>query len=638
MSHASRTRSKQRRPIHLALLPWALALAMTSLSAQADSAWVTTATPAFMSPPPTLDCNWPAPEWEINDGYSSDFVFAPDCAPTSSIVPLDTNHPLHLVVTLQLRNLTQLQTFLQNVTQPGNPAYGRYLSHQQFQQTYAPTITQVLAVVEYLQQNGFRHIRVAPNFMLVSADGNAGEASKAFNTTMMEVTPPNGSSLPAFGNTTPAQVPSALGGIVESVLGLTEPYESAASNYHSPTPLPPGPISNYGYSPLDYASIYNANSVGPGKRTSVAIITAGDMTQTIRDLNTFTTNNRLPPVPAVAIPTGDAALGAGSAQDESQTIVGAAGGLDSLLFYTMSPQAGQPSYGDLIWAYNAAVADDFAKIIESSWQTWEPSAYSTGAQAADDLIFMAAQAQGQIFVAPIGETNRINWQIDSGNEFPPEPASSPYVVAIGGSQVTSNSAKQWAGETLWFETSTDTNPNSDVLDYWYAYAGYSLHEAVPAWQTAQVNTVVNGVFGQRPPTTQRYVPDLAFDAHMSIPGNWPVSAQGDTPGGPTNGARIIVGGVEQHLFNGTELAAAVFTGLFARIESAHGNALGLPTPQMYQNFAKDSSPLYTFGTSPSYFMSYFNYACGHPGWTACSGWGSLDIGKFNDYVTKYWGL
>lgn len=628
-------RSQYRRSIHLALLPWALVLAMTSLSARADNDWVSTATPAFMSAPPTPDCDWgTGPKWEVYDGYSSDFFFAPDCPLGSSIAPLDPKQPLHLVVTLQLRNLTQLQGFLQNVTQPGNPVYGQYLSHAQFQKTYAPTLGQILAVVEYLQQNGFQHIKVAPNFMLVSADGTAGEASKAFNTPMMEVTPASGSSWLTFGNAAPAQVPKALGGIVESVLGLTQPYVSGASNYHASSPLPPGPISNYGYSPRDYASIYNANSVGSGRKTSVAIITTGDMTQTISDLNTFTMNNQLPPVPALVIPTGDAPLGTGSAQNESQTIVGAAGGLDSLVFYTMSPQTSTPSFGDLIWAYNTAVADDFAKIIESSWQTWEPTAYSTGAQAADDMIFMAAQAQGQIFVAPIGEASEVGWQIDDVFEFPPEPATSPYVIAIGGSQATTNSAKQWTSESLWSELTVDTNPASDLQNYWYAEAGYSLHESVPAWQTTQVKTVVNGMYGTIPPITQRYVPDLAFDAHMGIPGNWPVGPQGDEPGAPTSGARIIVGGVEQHLFNGTELAASVFTGLFARIESAHGNAVGLPTPQMYQNFAKDSSPLNTFSNIPS----LYNYTCLPAIWTACSGWGSLDIGKFNNYVTKYWGI
>ena len=80
-------------------------------------------------------------------------------------------------------------------------------------------------------------------------------------------------------------------------------------------------------------------------------------------------------------------------------------------------------------------------------------------------------------------------------------------------------------------------------------------------------------------------------------------------------------------------ADAVFAGLFARIESAHGNALGLPTPQMYANFARDRSPLHDFSVAPD--GDYYNYRCPTPGWTACYGWGSLDIGRFNDYVTTY---
>ena len=197
--------------------------------------------------------------------------------------------------------------------------------------------------------------------------------------------------------------------------------------------------------------------------------------------------------------------------------------------------------------------------------------------------------------------------------------------------MTTDAAKQWTGETLWSELSALNDPAVMAYDYWYANAGYSLHENVPPWQAAQALTVKPSMPADLP-TTQRYVPDLAFDAHMSIPGDWPSA---DTPAGPTSGARIIVGGMEHHLFNGTELSSSVFAGLFARVESAHGNALGLPTPQMYANFSQDRSPLHDF--SP-YSNQYYNYRCPTPGWNACSGWGSLDIGKFNAYVTKYWGL
>lgn len=610
-------------------VPAALCLAF---AAQAGTDWVTTATPQALIPPPVPGCEYAGSNaWSINSAfYGNEFYggTAPYCVDASGLAPLDPNKPLHLVISLKLRHLPQLQSFLHDVTQPGSAVYGQYLSRAQFQQTYAPTPAQALAVAAYLLKNGFTHIQVAPNRLLVAADGTVGQASKAFNTTMMQWKLYSSSG---YGSASPVQVPALLGDIVDVVQGL--PGLGWGSKYHAALLPPSTPVAGNGYSPVDYATIYNATGVGPGTATPVAVIAQGDMSQTISDLKVFTANHQLHTVPTAVVATGAAPLGEGSAHDESQAIVGAAGGLASLSFYAMPNAGNAPTTADLTWAYNRAVADDTAKLIQSSWMVDEAMAYLSGAQQQDDAIFMAAQAQGQVFIAPIGEANQVNWQINDVYQFPPEPATSPYVVAIGGSQVSTDSARQWIGETLWSEQSTLDSPANMAYDYWYTNGGYSLHEPVPPWQAAQALTV-------RPtpnqpvqlPTTQRYVPDLAFDAHMAIPGNWPSP---DTPAGPTNGARIIVGGMEHHLYNGTELASAVFTGLFARVESAHGNALGLPTPQMYANFAKDRTPLHDFSAPAE---APYNYLCPTPSWNTCSGWGSLDIGKFNAYVTQYWGL
>ncbi|MDG2537482.1 protease pro-enzyme activation domain-containing protein [Dyella jiangningensis] len=635
MSFTARTHLV-RRSEWFAAWPITLSLALCPLSAHADDGWVSTTTPQALLPPPVAGCEYAGSNaWAINSAFYGSVIFGgtePYCVDASGLAPLDPSKPLHLLISLKLRHLPQLQEFLREVTQPGSSVYGRYLSRAQFQDMYAPTPGQAQAVVAYLRKNGFTNIRVAPNQLLVAADATVGQASKAFHTSMMQWTLsyPSGSES-GYGAASPVQVPAALSDIVDIVQGL--PGLGHGSKYHASLALPSAPISSSGYSPRDYATIYNADSIAPGSRTPVAIIAQGDMSQTISDLGTFTANHQMATVPTTVIPTAAGALGDGNAQDESQTIVGAAGGLASLAFYTMPNGGSAPSTIDLTWAYNRAVADNAAKIIESSWSVWEPIAYLSGAQAQDDAIFMAAQAQGQVFVVPVGENNDLNWQIDDVYEFPPEPATSPYVVAIGGSQASVGNAHQWGGEALWAEMSSYLDPEDHTVtyDFWYANAGYSLHESVPAWQAPQALTVTSNL--AQVPTTQRYVPDLAFDAHMNISSDW---TDQDHPAGPASGARIIVGGVEHHLFNGTELSASLFAGLFARIESAHGNALGLPTPQMYANFAKDRSPLHDF--SASEHANFYNYNCPTPGWTACYGWGSLDIGKFNDYVTRYWGL
>ena len=72
------------------------------------------------------------------------------------------------------------------------------------------------SVVVYLQAQGFSNVKAARQ--LVSADGNAAQAAKAFNTTLESFTL-NGKTV--YVNTKPALVPSSLGDVVSAVLGLT---------------------------------------------------------------------------------------------------------------------------------------------------------------------------------------------------------------------------------------------------------------------------------------------------------------------------------------------------------------------------------------------------------------------------------
>jgi len=643
--HVHLYRTSPRRSVRFALVSLALAIGMTTLSAQAQTGWVSTTTPQAMSAPPSPICEIAGSSdqsWVIYPlFYGNVFVngTAPYCIDGSELTPLDPSTPLHLLISLQFRHKAQLQSFLHDVTQPGTSVYGHYLSHAQFLASYAPTIGQALAVVNYLKQGGFTNIEVAPNNLLIRADGTVGQISTAFNTPMKQWSDRYYAT--GYGAAGPVQVPASLGDIVDSVQGLRGLLEAGDS--YAPMPPPQVPVAQTGYSPTDYATIYDADHIGSGNRTSVALITQGDMAPTIRDLHSFTQSHHLPWVPTRVIPTERGSLGTGSAQNESQAIVGAAGGLANLSFYTIPSKGIYAPLDDLTWAYNRVVSDDTAKIIESSWGVEEVAGYLSGAQAQDDAVFMAAQAQGQIFVVATGANSQVGNLFSGVWQIPQEPATSPYVVAIGGSQVSTDSALHWTGESVWSELSIDPNVDPglsmDNEDYWDANAGYSLYESVPAWQASVASTVQSAVTGSTPPTTQRYIPDLAFDAHVSIPPNWPAGPDGrPTPGGPTSGARIIVDGVEQRLFNGTELSASIFTGLFARIESAHDNSLGLPTPLMYQSFAKDPSPLYSFTSTTPKSNDFYDYQCNPPSptWSPCSGWGSLDFGLFNSYVSKYW--
>ncbi|BDU22535.1 sedolisin-B [Dyella sp. GSA-30] len=602
MTLKSHVSNKKSWRTNLALLPLALLTASASMSACATDGWVETQTKAVLVPQSNVSAGKIATAsqaWTINIA---------DAPPVNALVtPLESTKQLHIVISLKLRNEAQLDTFLHDLNQSGSPVYGKFLTPQQFKEAYAPTDSQLQAVVAHLQQAGFAHIQPAPNNLLISADGNATNIAAAFRTQIRQFTTPEGRQ--QFANDAPVQVPQTLGDTVGAVLGLQNVHGPQASIESTSPITKSNALSVSVTDPAQYTKVYDAGSTPSGVNTSVAVICQGngDMSGLVDALNAYTDQEHLPRVLTTLVAITDG-VGQGTVYPFSppgcwpETIVGVSGGLAKLTAYVGAVQVG--SYlteATLTAMYNRAVTDNRAKIIHSAYNQDETWAHNSGAQTADDTIFKQAVAQGQTFVVPSGDFGvyesyaGVIYQKDLSKYSVSEPASSPYVVAVGATNAAVNQDFSWAGESVF----------SATFDYWQgdmygSGGGASLFERAPIWQSDALGRAV----------TMRVVPDLAFD-------------RGGYYGGATGNA------------------SAIFAGIWARIQSANNNSLGLPTERMYQHFSKDPAPthdivggyngIYTGGTP-----SFTGYRCTLT-WDYCTGWGSLDIAKFSDYVTQYWG-
>src|SRR5215469_278101 len=131
--------------------------------------------------------------------------------------PLAFSQPMHVVVTLKLRNEQQLDNY---IAKPGF----KPLTSEQFNAQYAPTAEQARAVADYLTKAGFSNIKIAPNRALVEADGHADTAQAAFNTSFVHVKTQEGRD--AYANNSPVQIPGNLQGVVKSVLGMQNVHVS----------------------------------------------------------------------------------------------------------------------------------------------------------------------------------------------------------------------------------------------------------------------------------------------------------------------------------------------------------------------------------------------------------------------------
>lgn len=480
--------------------------------------------------------------------------------------------PVPIVVALKLRNPAELSRRIVDISTPGHPEYRHWLGSTEILNSYAPTQDQVTAVVRYLQSMGFTDIKVEPNRLLVSANGTAMTARRAFNTELAYFTR-NGET--AFANISDVLVPPELNGIVLAVLGL-----QTLDN--------PKPFTVQTHNPLDLAGIYDASPMPAATNTVVGIITEGNMAPVIADLHTFETNNNLPTInPTVVTINGGSNDTSGTTEWDldSQVLQAMAGGnVKQMILYA----AAIGTDAGFTLAYNRAVTDNLAKVINVSLGNCEGAAKADGSMSMDDQIFSLGAAQGQTFAVASGDSGAYQCVANNGRAFngtygtvlsDAYPASSPYVVSVGGTTLSTNGNTTYSGETVWA----------------FGGGGPSLYESQPVWQGG----VVSG--------SARGVPDISFDAD------------------PNSSALIVVNGTIQSS-GGTSQAAPTFAGAWARIESLENNSIGFAAPWLYS----------MAHSTPTAFHDVTSGNNGHysaaTGWDFASGFGSLDVRVVNSQI------
>ena len=577
----------------LALLSFALLVAAAAPSASAQS-WASTATQAF--PVSTLQ--------------NATLVGA--LSPSTS---------LHVVVGLQAQNASQIQPTLLAMLTPGNALYGTSLTTAQFVSEFGATSAQVEAVENYLTSMGFTNVTVDDNQLIVEADGTAGAAEAAFNTSLSEYTL-NGSTV--FLNTTAAQVPSSLSGIVIAVLGLNNiafshsfmtnlslgPMTVPCSPPECPVPDP----SNESYTPQDYQIAYDAacpsdnascaaKNFPTGSKTVIGIIMEGDLTQVVTDLRTYESANNLPEVPVTVVNAGIASSDT-SGEDEwdldSQTSTGIAQTVSHLYMYAATSMTDS----DLGVAFSKAVSQNKVKAFNMSFGECEFYPYIDGSMLLDDEVFAEAALQGITPFASAddnGSACPVNGEANgvplSGPPDTSYPASSPYVIAVGGTNLFTNADFTYDFETGW-EASGGGISQFETSPFWQSYTGSGTLPVVPSSEAGD-----------------RGVPDVSMCA-------------GGT-GLAICSASIIVDGASE-LVGGTSLSSPLAMGSWARIESAHKNKLGFAGPLIYQLASGGptaSSPDFndvTVGTNGLFDCL--------PGYDYVTGLGSFDVYRVSQTI------
>ena len=214
-------------------------------------------------------------------------------------------------------------------------------------------------------------------------------------------------------------------------------------------------------------------------------------------------------------------------------------------------------------------------VISISWggaeSTWTQQAMTALDAAAQDAALL-----GVSICVAAGDDGSSDGVSDGGNHVD-FPASSPHVVACGGTGLQSANGTI-SSETVW----------NDGAQGGATGGGFSAQFPLPSWQASA---------GVTPPSGGgRGVPDVSGDAD------------------PESGYQVLVDG-ESLVIGGTSAVAPLWSGLIALLNQKLGKPLGFLQPTLY-GFSSSTQAFHdiTQGSNGAFSAA--------PGWDACSGLGS----------------
>jgi subtilase family serine protease len=491
--------------------------------------------------------------------------------------PMPNNQRLRLAVMLPLRNQNELTSLLKRLYDRSSPDYRHFLTVAQFTERFAPTKRDYQAVEKFARSKGLIVTNIPANRMLVHLDGPVSRINKAFHVTMTNYRHPTENRI--FYS--PDREPSLdLGVIVAHIAGM--------NNFSLPRPkfkrAPPnfrrnsvGSGPGGAYLGNDMRAAYYGGAALTGSGQAIGLLefdgySVSDVTASFGgESNSVPINNVLL----------DGATAGSDGDDGEQVldIVQAASmapGLSQIRVY-IAPGNSKIGVGD-VDIFNQMATENVAKQLSCSWG-WNPDDTTQL-----DPIFQEFAAQGQNLFVASGDAGAYTGSNATDNSYP---AESVYVVAVGGTDLTTNGAGgPWQSETAWADSSG--GPADD---------GFAL----PSWQAGVANST------NQASTRVRNVPDVAAEANTD---NYTCD-QGACSGD----------------YGGTSFAAPRWAGFLALVNqqmaSGGNSSLGFLNPVIY-----------SIGQSPGYNNDFHDITSGNNnngqgqsfnavvGYDLVTGWGS----------------
>lgn len=482
-------------------------------------------------------------------------------APAGAVPPDETVN-----ATLVLRRRAEL---------PAYDASARPLSSAELATRYGADPADLAAVRSAAADAGLTVVEERPEARIVRVEGAASTVADFFGTELRTVEQSDGDSHRRMREGS-LSVPAALDGIVTAVLGLDD--RDQAATRHIVADLKAVSTS---YTPLDLATAYGMPDADGTGQTIAIIELGGGFGQS--DLDTYFQGLELatPKVTAQGVDGAKNVPGKDPQGADGEVLLdievaGAIAPKSSIVVYF----APNTDAGFLDAVATATHASPAPVAISISWGQSEDQ-WTAQARSSMDSAFADAIALGITVTAAAGDNGSGDNDTSGGRAHVDFPASSPHVLACGGTTLhASGGAVQ--SETVWNDGGSGGATGGGVSDVF----------PVPSWQSsAGIPTSAGGTAG-------RGVPDVAADAD------------------PQTGYKVYVDG-SATVIGGTSAVAPLWAGLVARIAQRTGKRPGLAQPTLYSGVSagKPVAALrdITSGSNGAYDAG--------PGWDPCTGLG-----------------
>jgi kumamolisin len=454
-----------------------------------------------------------------------------------------------------------------------------YLTRPRYANTHGASPGDIAAIEAFAQAQGLVVVESSSARRSVFVSGTAADFARAFSTTIQQFEHGGGTYR---GRTGPLTVPANVAPLIEGIFGIDDrpiamPHfqrqvlkRSFGIEHHA--------ASNAAFLPTELARLYAFPPGANGRGQCIGIIELGGGYRKA-DIDAYFARLGIasPDIRTVRV---DGARNAPSTPESADGEVM----LDILVAAAVAPKAKIAVYfapntdKGFLDALTMAIHDTVNKpsVISISWGSAEAN-WTEQAMTSFDEALQTAAALGITVCAAAGDNGSDDGLID-GNAHVDFPASSPFMLACGGTKVVASGAAI-ISETVW-NAASDSATGGGVSDFF----------PVPAYQNAAgIPASVNG--GRR----GRGVPDVAGNAD------------------PSTGYRVRIDG-QDNVIGGTSAVAPLWAGLIALANQKLGHHVGFVNPQIYA------------GAGPASFRDIISgnngaYAAG-PGWDACTGWGS----------------